>query len=143
MPLAEDIVISPTKKNFSPLSSQDVETLEAIKNVALPKDFVSFFQEYGGSLFDNEVSILDEYSIDYFCGNLEFKGDQVAWDLEISELDGFEALVFGRDLSGNLFLLKFVDGAFKGVFFWDHDEDEIYFIADTFEKFLTAIVLDE
>jgi hypothetical protein len=54
------------------------------------------------------------------------------------------------DGSGNLICLSF-EGANKGaVYFWDHDEEHspptyenVYLIAETFEKFLNSIYFED
>ncbi|OFR28007.1 SMI1/KNR4 family protein [Staphylococcus sp. HMSC065D05] len=142
-------------KKFGEMSKEKIKWLEQKYRVTFPNDYKQFLLGNNGGFFNienmNKVPV-DElndniymevlYGCDtpYDVTNIEYWMDE--YESELIE----ESIIIGNDLSQGFLVLILLEG-YEGVYFWDDghnfesstDEENTYFIAETFTNFLKKI----
>ena len=131
---------------IEPLIGDPIKEIEIEFDFKLPQDFKAFVYKY------NNASPVKHYCIradtnDYlFCGIYDFNKQEnpqteSAWvtaniDRKLSKTGRLEYFGFGRDPFGN----QFVFGRDGKIYFWEHEEDNYYYICDSFTEFINMLV---
>lgn len=141
-----------------PLTDLRIGVLERKLGIMLPEGYRSFLLRYNGGRPTPEFFPIRGFDGNPFGSIHCFKG--IDWPVSSSNIEWNYRTYKGRipreflpvagDGSGNLICLSF-EGANNGaVYFWDHDEEHspptygnVYLIAETFEKFLNSIYLED
>lgn len=140
---------------FDGLNERQIDNIERQLKVRLPEEYKSFLRTIGGGVVEkdkfnqiilteiNEKIVLDVlYGDDkrYENGNIMF------W---MSKFNGElleDAIIIGDDILHG-FIVMICDGESQGVYYWDDsyhfeysdDENNMYWIADTFGDFMKLI----
>ncbi len=142
----------------TPITKDRIDRLERTLGIVLPDSYKSFLLRFNGgrpdpSFFPIQGSKRENSgSIHYFFRvEDQIESSTVEWQYKI--LSGripSELFPIAGDGSGNVICLS-LKGSNEGfVYFWDHDDehspptyDNIYFVADSFEKFLDSIFYED
>lgn len=142
-------------KNFGEISKENIKWLEQKYSVTLPNDYKQFLLENNGAFFDIEnmnkiqidelndniyTEVLYGFDTPYDVTNVEYWMDE--YESELIE----ESIIIGNDLSQGFIVLILLEG-YEGIYFWDdghnfessNDEENSYFIAESFTKFIEKI----
>ena len=144
-----------TIRKFGAAPISDIKILESRYNINLPKDYFDFLCALGGGVIDksnNEVfvrSISDKISVDVLFGiNTQYKNANIdTWmDKYLNEMP-VNTLIIGDTLEHG-FIVMLCSGEDAGIYYWDdtyhfacsNDENNTFFIADTFTDFTKALL---
>ena len=145
-----------------PLTPQSVEELEILLGVRFPREYVEFLLQFNGGYFHRSVGFKIPNPSEFVTGGLlpgffGEPGDGIEDDglVRIAETlsDRIpEDFLPIADCNGqDLVLLKLVGpkSEFQGIWFWDsdafwisEDEQSLYWLADSFNEFLSMLVYD-
>jgi hypothetical protein len=139
-------------KKFEQGSEKNIQKIECIFNIKLPKDYKDFLIKNNGvNIEDGYFYVNDlkqkimmgvlygvdltKYSVDIIRVNKEFEDDLLK-----------TSLLIGGDVGGGWILLV-LDGVSNGIWYYDHsyffeqssDELNTYFICDSFSDFLKLL----
>lgn len=118
-----------------------------------PEDYKSFFTKYNGVNMEDYYIKVNDLNEDVLVNNLFSTDDKLNrsltlmfWNHEYKEDIPEHSLLIG-DFQDGAFLLLISEGAYKGVYFYDHaysfeqsnDDCNTYFLAETFSDFLNRI----
>ncbi|MGY3777453.1 SMI1/KNR4 family protein [Isobaculum melis] len=113
----------------------------------LPKDYLSFITENNGVRVENGYFYVEDLSefilMDLFLGVSQPKRNLMNLNEEFEDEIPKNSLLIARDPGGG-FILQIHDGENDGIYYYDHqyffdqssDEENTYFIAQTFSEFL-------
>lgn len=125
----------------------------------LPDDYIDFLKKYNGGDVKNSFGMYYKNGKKKFILTLMFglgvKSDEDLmrqFEIYINRIPT-TCIPVGRDAGGNLICLHLSEDKYGYVYFWDHEEEleheedkmtinDLYFIADSFEKFLNSIKED-
>jgi len=123
-------------------SLQDIDHLESSLNIKLPEDFSIFIQHYGNLWTPNILDIIVDNDIEMNDIQQFMLPEEILED----KREGFTSQVdedlipFASDCMGNLYAFKTSDiekeHSTAKVYFFDHDLDEVYFIANSFRAMI-------
>ena len=145
-----------------PLTPQSVEELEILLGVRFPREYVEFLLQFNGGYFHRSVGFKIPNPTEFVTGGLlpgffGEPGDGIEKYGLVRNAETFsdripaEFLAVARCNSQDLVLLKLVGpkSEFQGVWFWDsnafwisEDEQSLYWLADSFNDFLSMLVYD-
>lgn len=139
---------------FKKISKVDIIHIEKLFNISLPSDYVTFLLKYNGVVSNdafNEIYLKDinkNVNVDVIYGidtgndasNIEYWTNAYIDDL-------FESTVIIGDSIQHGFFVLVCDGSNDGVYYYDDsyslsssdDENNVYFIANTFDEFFTLL----
>lgn len=125
------------------VSIEDIKNIESTLNIKLPKDYIE-------CVMANNAGYPDKYSFD-MGGE---KGKVFEYLLSISKDDDENmidvylrlkndlpkgVIPFARDGFGNLICFKYMDSDTYEIVFYDHEDQKVYFISNTFSEFLSKL----
>ena len=140
-------------QRFKCLSNEEITNIERQFNVSFPNDYKKFLGTIGGGVVEKDdsnniyVPILGEpIIVDVLYGNEKEKASITFWMNQYKEDLLDQAVIIGDDLMQGFFVL-ICEGQNSGVYYWDDaynfecstDENNMYWIADTFNDFLNLI----
>lgn len=139
---------------FKKISKVDIIHIEKLFNISLPSDYVTFLLKYNGVVSNdafNEIYLKDinkNVNVDVIYGidtgndasNIEYWTNAYIDDL-------FESTVIIGDSIQHGFFVLVCDGSNDGVYYYNDsyslsssdDENNVYFIANTFDEFFTLL----
>ncbi len=144
-------------EKFKGLNDEQINNIESKLKINLPEDYKNFLKQIGGGIVEKDESnriIIDSIGenivLDVLYGddaNNE-KGSIMFWMKQFEGELLADAIIIGDDLLQG-FLVMICDGEDKGVYYWDdsynfessNDENNMYWIADSFDNFLKEIVV--
>ena len=145
-------------KKFKNLNDKQIENIENRFKVNLPAEYKSFLKQVGGGVAEKDESnqiTLDEINesivLDVLYGDDENeKGNIIFW---MEQFEGEllkDAIIIGDDLLQG-FIVMICKGESQGIYYWDDscnfecsdDENNMYWIADTFGEFLNLVNIEE
>lgn len=124
-------------KYVKPLCEEDaVEQFEKLHGVSLPPDLKALIKRYNGGRPSLKYYDLPEDPDREFKSLLSFNKSDLETVYKCYPLDASDAnlLPFASDSAGNMFVLK--DGK---IWLWEHEQDALKFLADTFSDFLQGL----
>ena len=120
-------------KSFKKISKVDIIHIEKLFNISLPSDYVTF-------LLNVNVDVIYGIDTGNDASNIEYWTNAYINDL-------FESTVIIGDSIQHGFFVLVCDGSNDGVYYYDDsyslsssdDENNVYFIANTFDEFFTLL----
>lgn len=141
-----------------PLTDLRIGALERELGVALPHGYRSFLLRHNGGRPKPDFFPIRDFdrssfgSVHYFFGvDGTVRSNNVDWNYRTYyRRIPIELLPIAGDGSGNLICLSIIGSNEDAVYYWDHDDerspptyDNIYVIAETFDKFLGSIYFED
>ncbi|HCT3783805.1 TPA: SMI1/KNR4 family protein [Proteus mirabilis] len=140
-----------------PLNESDISQLQSVVDFPIPIEYINFIKKYnGGKPEPDSFSIKkidDASTIDRFLGikKEKNKSSDIMYFIKLYKKRIPSAYMpIAYDVGGNLILIELASDKAK-VFFWDHeleaDEgeearlDNIYYLADSINEFLSSLYL--
>ena len=138
-------------KSFKKISKVDIIHIEKLFNISLPSDYVTFLLKYNGVVSNdafNEIYLKDinkNVNVDVIYG-IDTGNDASNHPVFYIIDDLFESTVIIGDSIQHGFFVLVCDGSNDGVYYYDSyslsssdDENNVYFIANTFDGFFTLL----
>lgn len=137
---------------FNHLSNIEISSLETELNIAFPSDYKEFLKKNNGGLPKDNYLVThlsdtdDEIVLGALLGiNQNENFDLKTWFTEYNDELPAGSLVIGTEYNSGLFIM-ITQGDEKGIYFWDNaytldsssDESNVYWLANTFDKFLNS-----
>lgn len=141
---------------FGELSKAELIDLESRLIVNLPDDYVEFISKTNGGYSSNGDLVIhipetnDELIINFLLGiNSNENFDIIGWNEEYRIEMPNSTFIFGIEIGGGKFIY-ITEGQDKGVYFWDSNhslesseiDENVYFLAASFEEFLSLIMFE-
>ncbi|MGE0696688.1 MAG: SMI1/KNR4 family protein [Pirellulales bacterium] len=143
-----------------PLTAESIEELEIELGVRFPKDYAEFLREFNGGYFHRTVRFflpnptqwINGVTVRSFLGEPENRADYhgLVWSAQmLGDRIPADYLVIADCNLDDYMLLKFAGARseFAGVWFWDNagffmpeDGDNIHWVADFFNDFLSMLM---
>lgn len=129
-----------------PASEEDLRVLEQKLGFSVPSSYRRFLKQNNGGVPECNYMETDfgEISVAYFMGTTVRKGDLFselkAVNSIFSDRIAEEFFIIGEDFGGNMFLIHKDTPNF--IYWWDHEEEKHYKIADDFDQFLLKLKPD-
>ena len=134
----------------------DFNAIEHRMSVKLPVDYKAFLTKYNGMVAEDVIIKIEDIGEETML-NLLFSCDNALartltldyWNTEYEEDIPEGSLLIG-DFQDGGFLLLILEGEYKGVYYYDHaytfeasdDNNNTYFLAETFDAFMKSLKLD-
>lgn len=144
-------------KTFGNLNESDLNSLEDALGISLPTDYKEFLSKTNGGCPKNNYLVLkvsslkEELLINFFLGvNDDENFNIISWNNDFKIEMPISTFIFGVEHGGGMFI-QITEGDDKGVYFWDSNfslpvtsnDENVFYIADTFSDFLSLITIDK
>ena len=144
-------------KTFGNLNESDISSLEDALGISLPADYKEFLSKTNGGCPKNNYFVLntpslkEELLINFFLGvNDDENFNIISWNTDYKLEMPISTFIFGVEYGGGMFI-QITEGDDKGVYFWDSNfslsvtsnDENVFYIADTFSDFLSLITIEK
>ncbi|EOL45082.1 SMI1/KNR4 family protein [Enterococcus caccae] len=142
---------------FGYVSDVDILSLEEKFDIVFPDDYKEFLENYNGGLPKKNYLIThlantgEEIVLGSLLGISENENfDLGTWFFEYEDELPPSSFIIGTEYNSGLFIMITI-GDEKGVYFWDDaqelegssDEENVYWVADTFNGFLKSFTIKD
>ncbi|MHC5251664.1 SMI1/KNR4 family protein [Listeria kieliensis] len=142
---------------FGHLSEEEIMVLELEMDLKFPSEYKNFLKKYNGGLPKEQYlsTRLPDTGEEIILGVLLGVNDNENFDLRTWFLEFDDELppsgfVIGTEYNSGLFIM-IITGDEKGVYFWDNayvlenssDEENVYWLSDTFEGFINNLSVND
>lgn len=144
-------------KKFGSMSKRQIKTIEKKYSLRLPDDYKEFLKTIGGGQLElteeNVIEIRDlddSITLDLLFGNSAQKEATIElWMDKYNDEIPADTIIIGDSIMHG-FIVMICSGQDQGIYYWDDtyyfdasdDENNTYFIAETFKEFLKLLNLE-